>query len=99
MRIKRLVPRRIEPAHAAGKVGAIPGLGLNVVGILRNTIVDPIESFDKFLKSGEHDAFAMQGAQERYSVQFQPEFFNFCIVRGELQLVGNDLPTEMSEES
>jgi len=43
--------------------------------------------------------FATQGVQKEYSVQFKPEFFNTLVVCRELYLVGNDLPTEMSEES
>jgi hypothetical protein len=51
LRIEGFIPCRIEPAHTTGKIGAIPILGLNVVRVLRNTIINSIERFDKFLKS------------------------------------------------
>jgi hypothetical protein len=50
LRIERLVPRWIEPAHATGEIRAIPILGLMIAGVLRNAIVDPIKRFDEFLK-------------------------------------------------
>jgi hypothetical protein len=53
LRINGLVPWRVKPSHTAGKIGAIPILGLNIVGVLRDAIIDPIECFDEFLKSGE----------------------------------------------
>jgi hypothetical protein len=49
LRIGRLIPWWIEPAHAAGKIRAIPILGLHVVRVLRDAIIDPIERFDEFL--------------------------------------------------
>ena len=51
LRIEGFIPCRIEPTHTTGKIGAIPILGLNIVRVLRNTIIDSIERFDEFLKS------------------------------------------------
>lgn len=71
LRIERLIPCRIEPAHTTGEVRAAPILGLNIVRILCNAIIDPIKRFDKFLKSNEHGFLHARGKEE-YFVQFQP---------------------------
>ena len=83
LRIEGFIPSRIEPTHATGKIGAIPILGLNIVRVLRNTIIDSIERFDKFLNvySGLH---ATRRAKEEYLVEFQPKTFDFWVVRNEL---------------
>jgi hypothetical protein len=79
-RIERFIPCRIEPAHATRKIRPIPILRLDIVGVLRNAIIDPIECFDEFLKLGEHGAPSKQGKQEEYPVYFQPKTFDFWVV-------------------
>jgi hypothetical protein len=85
LRIERFVPRRIEPAHTTGKIGAIPILGLNIVRVLRNTIINSVERFDKFLKSRSTCVLARHAwVREEYLVEFQPKTFDFWVVRSEL---------------
>jgi hypothetical protein len=86
LRIERFIPCRIEPTHTTGKIGAIPILGLNVVRVLRNTVINTIERFDKFLKSRSTCVLARHawGAKEEYLVEFQPKTFNFWVIRSEL---------------
>ena len=61
LRIVRFIPRRIEPTHTSGKIGTIPILGLNIVRVLRNSIINTIERFDKFLKSRSTCVLARHG--------------------------------------
>jgi len=49
LRIDGLVPSRIEVSHTARQVSATPVPRFYIDWILRNTIVDPINSFYKFL--------------------------------------------------
>ena len=61
LRIERFIPCRIEPTHTSRKIGAIPILGLNIVRVLRNSIINTIERFDKFLKSRSTCVLACHG--------------------------------------
>jgi hypothetical protein len=61
LRVERLIPGWIKPAHTTGKVRATPILGLNIIRILCNAIIDPIERLDKFLKSDINMCYCMRG--------------------------------------
>ena len=86
LRIEGFIPCRIEPAHTTGKIGAIPVLGLNIVSVLRNSIINSVERFDKFLKSRSRGVLARHawGRGKEYLVQFQPKTFDLWVVRSEL---------------
>jgi hypothetical protein len=83
LRIEGFIPCRVEPVNTTGKIGAIPILGLNIVRILRNTIINPIERFDKFLEF-RSTCVSCAGPGKEYLVEFQPKTFDFWVVRSEL---------------
>ena len=76
-RIERFIPCWIEPAHATGKIRPVPILRLNIVRVLRNAIIDPIECFDEFLKSGEHGALPSKESRESTLYSFNQRLSTF----------------------
>ena len=51
LRVERLVPGRIQPTHSCGKVCSITILGGDFSRVLGNTVIDPVDCFNKFLNS------------------------------------------------
>ena len=96
-RIEGFVPGRVEPTHSGSKIRSITVLGGDVPGVLRNTVVNSVDSFDEFLQRlSSFNSYLGAFEGENYLVQFQPERIDGGVFQLYVQSARNNFSAEVS---
>ena len=98
LRVRGLVPPRVERGDAAREVRAAAVLGRDVRGVLAHAVVDAVDRLDEFLpgRLGETGhAHTHAGRRKTHVVHLQPEEVDLGVVGGELGPLRDDLLAEV----